>query len=115
MSADREPVAPLLAAEVNALPERVRRHIHDLETICDPTGMVQQIASLTEQRDALLVERIGSGEAFAACEAAVLATGGSEHWNGATHDFLLRAEAALMARHGAAFVADLKTRALKEL
>src|SRR5689334_9563944 len=30
--------APLLSAEINALPERVRRHIHDLETICDPTG-----------------------------------------------------------------------------
>lgn len=50
--------APILAAEVNALPGRVRRYVHDLETRCDPTGDIQSIASLTEQRDALLAARV---------------------------------------------------------
>jgi hypothetical protein len=53
----REPPAPLLAAEINALPERVRYYIHDLETRADPSGDVQTIASLTEQRDALVLVR----------------------------------------------------------
>lgn len=38
----------------NTLPDRVKNYICDLEQICDHTGMVQQIASLTEQRDALV-------------------------------------------------------------
>lgn len=42
--------------QINALPEPLRRYIHDIETVCDPTGMVQQIASLTEQRDGLLMK-----------------------------------------------------------
>lgn len=29
--------------------EETRRRIHDLETICDPAGMVQEIASLKDQ------------------------------------------------------------------
>jgi hypothetical protein len=42
-------------AEINALPERVRHYIHDLETRCDPTGEVQERWSLIEQRDALII------------------------------------------------------------
>jgi hypothetical protein len=42
------------ADEINALPEKLRRYIHDLETRCDPAGDIQQIGSLTEQRDALV-------------------------------------------------------------
>jgi len=41
--------------EINALPERVRKYIHDLETRCDPAGEVQERWSLREQRDALVV------------------------------------------------------------
>jgi hypothetical protein len=40
--------------EINALPEKFRRYIHDLETRCDKTGDVQTIAILREDRDALL-------------------------------------------------------------
>lgn len=47
--------APLLAAEINALPIRVRIYIRDIETRCDPTGDIQTIASLTEQRDGLVL------------------------------------------------------------
>lgn len=39
--------------EFNALPEKLRRYIHDIETRVDPPGNVAQIASLTEQRNAL--------------------------------------------------------------
>lgn len=41
--------------EINALPERVRRFIHDLETRCDPAGEVQERWSLREQRDGLVI------------------------------------------------------------
>lgn len=39
--------------EINALPEKVRRYIHDLVTRCDKSGDVQTIAILREDRDAL--------------------------------------------------------------
>lgn len=41
------------ADEINALPEKVRLYIHDLETRCDKSGDVQTIAILHEDRDAL--------------------------------------------------------------
>lgn len=37
------------ADQINLLPEDVRKYIHDLETRCDPSGDLQQIASLKEQ------------------------------------------------------------------
>jgi hypothetical protein len=40
--------------EINALPEKFRRYIHDLETRCDKSGDVQTIAILREDRDACL-------------------------------------------------------------
>ncbi len=39
--------------EINALPEKFRQYIHDLETRCDKSGDVQTIAILRENRDAL--------------------------------------------------------------
>jgi hypothetical protein len=42
------------AANINALPESLRRYIHDLETNCDPAGLVQQIAALKDQVNQLL-------------------------------------------------------------
>lgn len=33
---------------------KLRQYVYHLETRCDPSGDVQTIASLTEQRDALL-------------------------------------------------------------
>jgi hypothetical protein len=39
--------------EINALPEKFRQYIHDLETRCDKSGEVQTIALLREDRDAL--------------------------------------------------------------
>lgn len=44
----------MTADEINALPLRVRRYIHDLETICDPTGMVQTIWSQRDQIEGLV-------------------------------------------------------------
>jgi hypothetical protein len=41
------------AEEINALPEKFRRYIHDLETRCDKSGDVQTIALLREDREAL--------------------------------------------------------------
>jgi hypothetical protein len=40
--------------EINALPPRVRKYIHDLETRCDPAHEVQERWSLKEQRDGLV-------------------------------------------------------------
>jgi hypothetical protein len=39
--------------DINALPEKFRQYIHDLETRCDKSGDVQTIALLREDRDAL--------------------------------------------------------------
>jgi hypothetical protein len=44
------------AEEINALPEKFRRYIHDLETRCDKSGDVQTMALLREDREALLRE-----------------------------------------------------------
>ena len=38
------------ADEINALPEKFRRYIHDLETRCEKSGDVQTIALLREDR-----------------------------------------------------------------
>jgi hypothetical protein len=40
--------------EINALPEKFRQYIHDLETRCDESRDVQTIAILREDRDAFL-------------------------------------------------------------
>jgi hypothetical protein len=45
--------AEVTAEEINSLPEKLRRHIHDLATRSDPAGDIRTIASVTEQRDAL--------------------------------------------------------------
>jgi len=37
------------AAHINALPEALRRYVHDLATRCDPAGDIQTIAVLREQ------------------------------------------------------------------
>jgi hypothetical protein len=39
---------------INALPEPLRKYIMELETLCDPAGMVAQIALLTDRTDALV-------------------------------------------------------------
>ena len=39
--------------EIDALPEKFRQYIHDLETLGDKGGEVQAIALLREDRDAL--------------------------------------------------------------
>lgn len=40
--------------EINALPERVRKYVHDLVTRYEPAGEVQERWSLREQRDGLV-------------------------------------------------------------
>lgn len=59
------------AEHINALPDPIRRYIHDLETRCDPAGDIRTIAVLRDERDALLakcqaleaeLERLKSGD-----------------------------------------------------
>ena len=50
MKSDRTASCYPTAAEINALPEKVRLYIHDLETHCDKSGDVQTIALLREDR-----------------------------------------------------------------
>lgn len=49
---------------INALPEPVQRYIHDLETICDPAGMIAEIAALKDERDALVIRNAEILKAF---------------------------------------------------
>lgn len=39
----------LTAAEINLLPDRIRSYIHDLETQCDPAGMVRENILVREE------------------------------------------------------------------
>ena len=48
-------------AELEAEVERQRRYIHDVETRCDPTGEIQTINSLKQDREAL-TKRVGELE-----------------------------------------------------
>jgi hypothetical protein len=42
----------------DSLPDRAKNYIAEIEQRCDPTGEVQMIASLTEQRDALVQKNL---------------------------------------------------------
>lgn len=48
------------AAAINALPDPLRRYIHDLETMADPAGLVQENYELRLQVRAVeaMVERL---------------------------------------------------------
>lgn len=66
------------ADNINALPEPVRRYIHDLKTNCDPAGMVRENVLLKDQNTALqamLADPLSNGESVVK---AVLAGEGSE-------------------------------------
>jgi hypothetical protein len=49
------PSAEVTAEEINSLPEKLRRYIHDLATRSDPAGDIRTIGSLKGQRDALVL------------------------------------------------------------
>jgi hypothetical protein len=53
MRSPRTPSIYPTAEEINALPDKFRQYIHDLETRCDKSGDVQTIAMLRENREAL--------------------------------------------------------------
>lgn len=51
------------ADNVNALPEPLRRYIHDIETNCDPAGMVRENFQLRQENELLRkeCERLSKG------------------------------------------------------
>jgi hypothetical protein len=49
---------PSISAEINALPERLRRYIHDLETNADPAGTVRDAFAQRENCKALEAELV---------------------------------------------------------
>lgn len=51
------PSGPVLAAEINALPERLRRYVHDLEQRADPAGDVRR-AFVAEENAIALNNRV---------------------------------------------------------
>jgi hypothetical protein len=53
LKTDRSASCYPTADEINALPERFLRYIHDLVSRCDKSGDVQTLAILREDRDAL--------------------------------------------------------------
>ena len=42
---------------INALPDAIRHYVHDLETKCDPSGLVQENALLKETVESILLRR----------------------------------------------------------
>jgi hypothetical protein len=65
--------------QIHALPEPVRRYIHDLETKCDPSGDIQTIADLREQRDALYLLLIETRAKFEVLRITALPLVGALH------------------------------------
>lgn len=59
------------ADKINALPEPLRCYIHDLETVCDPSGTIAQIAQLTDQNKQLIALNVEAEEALRALENAI--------------------------------------------
>lgn len=45
-----------IADEINALPERIRKYIHHLETDCDPQGTIRENFRLREENAVLRKE-----------------------------------------------------------
>lgn len=43
----------MTSEEVSKLPEKVREYIHDLETLCDPAGLVRENALLKNENEML--------------------------------------------------------------
>jgi hypothetical protein len=67
------------AAHINALPEPIRRYIHDIETRCDPAGDIQTIACLRENVAALTREASDRiREAYSHLGAALMQTAPSD-------------------------------------
>lgn len=52
------------ADNINALPDPLRRYIHDLETMADPAGLVQENYELKAQVRAVeaMMERLRAGD-----------------------------------------------------
>lgn len=44
---------PVMAGEINTLPDRIRLYIHDLETNADPAGTIQDLAAQRENCEAM--------------------------------------------------------------
>lgn len=66
------------AESVNALPEPLRRHIHDLETDHDPAGIARDNTQLKQENDWLRVECANLATRAALCDAAMKAL---DHFN----------------------------------
>lgn len=54
------------AANVNALPDPVRRYVHDLETRCDPAGDVARLSLLQDENAQLRAKILAMAERIAA-------------------------------------------------
>jgi hypothetical protein len=50
---DIKPTWMPTVANINALPEPLRRYIHDLETVCDPAGDVAELFRLRKENELL--------------------------------------------------------------
>lgn len=51
--AELQQAQPVSADEINALPEKIRRYIHDLETEADPAGTIRQNILVREENEML--------------------------------------------------------------
>lgn len=51
-----DPLTRPIAESINALPDRLRRYIHDIETKCDPSGDTRELFRLREENANLRTE-----------------------------------------------------------
>lgn len=50
------------AANINALPDGIRKYVHELETLCDPAGIVQENILLKDAMRALEIKIVEQKE-----------------------------------------------------
>ena len=83
---------PVSADEINALPDKIRRYIHDLETEADPAGTIRQNILVREENKMLRKHIATEHSAYAelAAERDALITG-RERWLRRAGDYLIRA------------------------
>lgn len=70
----------LLAAEINALPQRVRDYIHHLETDADPAGDKWRLAAAEENLAALTVHMASIGAKGGKKKGPTKKRGGANHY-----------------------------------
>ncbi len=87
-----------------------------IKVICDTANNKATRTDENAANAAFIVKACNSHDALLeACLAAIMATGGSKFWNGETHDFLVKCEAAIVKAAGESVLKETLRAALQSV